>query len=116
MNTNTANEYRDLPLAALTESATNPRRVRKPATKLLSAFIRKSDEGIVGRLMVETVILLSARAQADNGKTLRAAAQVYGVDADAVVLKVKQEFAAKEKERKNTKPVSKPTAKAKRAA
>jgi hypothetical protein len=27
MNTNTATEYRNLPLAVLTESATNPRRI-----------------------------------------------------------------------------------------
>lgn len=45
-----------------------------------------------------------------------AAAQVYGVDIDAVALKVKQEFAAKEKAKKAAKPESKPTARAKRAA
>lgn len=32
-------------------------------------------------------------------ETLRAAAQVYDIDTDAVALKVKQEFAAKEKVR-----------------
>jgi hypothetical protein len=30
MNTNTATEYRNLPLAVLTESATNPRRIFGP--------------------------------------------------------------------------------------
>jgi ParB family transcriptional regulator, chromosome partitioning protein len=84
--------------------------------KLLTAFIRKADEGTVGKLIVEAVILLSARTQADGGKTLRNAAQVYGVDTEAVALKVKQEFAAKEKARKATKPESKPAAKAKRVA
>ena len=64
----------------------------------------------------EAVILITARTQSDGGKTLRAAAQVYGVDTDAVVLKVKQEFAAKEKARKATKSESKPVAKTKRAA
>ena len=29
MNTNTVTEYRNLPLAVLTESATNPRRISK---------------------------------------------------------------------------------------
>jgi ParB family transcriptional regulator, chromosome partitioning protein len=62
------------------------------------------------------VILLSARTQADGGKTLRAAAQVYGVDTDAVALKIKQEFAAKDKAEKAVKPEPKPAAKAKRAA
>ena len=91
------------------------RRKASRLRKLLTAFIRKADEGTIGKLIVEAVILLSARTQADGGKTLRAAAQVYGVDTDAVALKVKQEFAAKEKARKATKPGSKPT-KAKRAA
>jgi ParB family chromosome partitioning protein len=62
------------------------------------------------------VILLSARSQSDGGKVLRVAAQAYGVDTDAVALKVKQEFAAKEKARKAAKPERKPAAKAKRAA
>jgi ParB family chromosome partitioning protein len=62
------------------------------------------------------VILLSARSQSDGGKVLRAAAQAYGVDTDAVALKVKQEFAAKEKARKATKAEPKPAAKPKRAA
>lgn len=86
--------------------------------KLLTAFIRKADEGTTGKLIVEAVILLSARSPADGGKVLRSAAQVYGIDTDAVGLKVKQEFAAKEKGRKAkaTKPETKPAAKTKRAA
>jgi ParB family chromosome partitioning protein len=84
--------------------------------KLLTAFVRKSDEGAIGKLIIEAIILLSARTEADGGKPLRAAAQVYGVNFDAVALKVKQELAAKEKARKVTKPVPKPTAKAKQVA
>jgi ParB family chromosome partitioning protein len=72
--------------------------------KLLTAFARKGDEGTVGKLIVETVILLSARNTADGGKVLRAAAQVYGVNPDSVALEVKQEFAAKEKAKRVTKP------------
>jgi ParB family chromosome partitioning protein len=86
------------------------------AAKLLTAFVRKADEGTIGKMIIEAVILLTARTQADGGKTLRAAAQVYGVDTDAVALKVKQEFAAKEKAKKAAKPESKPAAKGKRAA
>ena len=67
--------------------------------KLLAAFVRKADESTIGKLIVEEVILLSARSQSDGGKVLRAAAQTYGVDTDAVALKVKQELAAKEKAR-----------------
>jgi ParB family chromosome partitioning protein len=88
----------------------------EPVAKLLTAFVRKADEGTLGKLIVEAVILLSARTQADGGKTLRAAAQVYGVDTDAVGFKVKQEFAAKEKARKAIKSEPKPKAKANRAA
>jgi ParB family chromosome partitioning protein len=84
--------------------------------KLLAAFIRKSDEGTIGKLIIETIILLTARTQVDGGKTLRAAAHVYGVDTDAVALKVKQEFAAKERAKQAVKPEPKPAAKAKRAA
>ena len=84
--------------------------------KWLTAFVRKADEGTLGKLIVEAVILLSVRIQADGGKTLRIAAQVYGVDTDSVALKVKQEFAAKEKARKAAKADPKPAAKPKRAA
>jgi ParB family chromosome partitioning protein len=59
----------------------------EPAGRLLTAFVRKADEGTIGKLIIETVILLTARTQADVGKTLRAAALVYGVDTDAVALK-----------------------------
>ena len=86
------------------------------AVKLLTAFIRKADEGTLGKLIVEGVILLSARTQADGGKTLRTAAHVYGVDTDAMALKVKQEFATREKVRRASKPEPKPQSKIKRAA
>jgi ParB family chromosome partitioning protein len=71
------------------------------AAKLLAAFLRKADEGALGRMIVELVILLSARSQPDGSKVLCAAAQTYRVDTDAIALKVKQEFATKEKT-KNT--------------
>jgi ParB family chromosome partitioning protein len=82
------------------------------STKLLTAFVRKADESALGRLIVETVILLSDRTQSDGGKVLRAAAQVYKVDTDAIALKMKQEFAAKEKARSQKRIEPKSTAKA----
>ena len=42
----------------------------------------------LGKLIVETTILLSARTQPDGGKVLRAAAHAYKVDTDAIALKV----------------------------
>lgn len=67
--------------------------------KLISAYIRKADEGELGRLLVEMVILHSARTQPDAGKVLKEAAEHYKVDTDAISIKVKQEFTAKEKAR-----------------
>ena len=86
------------------------------APKLLTAFVRKADESVLGKLIVETVILLSARTQSDGGKVLRAAAQVYKVDTDAIALKVKHEFAAKEKAREQKKVEPKPAANSPRKA
>jgi ParB family transcriptional regulator, chromosome partitioning protein len=82
------------------------------AAKLLTAFLRKAEEGAIGKLIVESVILLSASKQADGGKILRTAALSYKVDPDAVALKVKHEFTAKEKARSAAKIEPKPIAKA----
>jgi ParB family chromosome partitioning protein len=84
----------------------------EPIGKLLTAYTRKAEESDLGKLLVETAILLSARTQPDVGKLLRAAAQVYKVDTDAIALKVKQEFAAKEKAKTEKKVEPKPTNKA----
>ena len=86
------------------------------AGRLLTTFLRKAEESVIGKLIVETVILLSASKQADGGKILRAAAQAYKVDTDAIALKVKHEFAAKEKTRKATQPIPKPVGKLKKVA
>jgi hypothetical protein len=72
--------------------------------KLMVAFARKADESALGRLIVEGVILLSARNQSDAGKVLKNAALTYKVDTDAIALNVKQEFAAKERAKKSVKP------------
>jgi ParB family transcriptional regulator, chromosome partitioning protein len=80
--------------------------------KLLTAYTRKAEESDLGKLILETAILLLARTHSDGGKVLRAAAQVYKIDTDAIALKVKHEFAAKEKARTDKKPQPKPAAKA----
>jgi ParB family chromosome partitioning protein len=82
------------------------------SAKQLPAFLRKAEEGVIGKVIVETVILLLASKQADGGKILRAAAQAYKVDTDAIALKVKHEFAAKEKARSAAKIAPKPVPKA----
>jgi len=65
--------------------------------KLMGAYVHKAEEGELGRLLVETVILHSARTQSETGKALKDAALHYKVDTDAIAQKVKAEFAAKEK-------------------
>jgi len=74
-------------------------------SKLLSAYIRKAEEGELGRLLVEMVILHSAQTQS-SGKALQEAAAVYKVDTNAIAAKVKQEFAAKEKAQATKKAVA----------
>ena len=80
--------------------------------RLLTSVLRKADESELGRALVEIVILLAARSQSDGGKLLKAAAQTYKVDTDAIGLKVKQEFAAKDKAKGQKKPPSTSTPKA----
>lgn len=67
--------------------------------KLLTTFIRKADEGDLGRLLVETAILLASRSQQDAAKALRDAAEQYKVNVEVIASAVKQEFAAKTKAR-----------------
>jgi ParB family chromosome partitioning protein len=79
--------------------------------KLFAAFLRRADEGALGRIMVEAVILLTA-SRGNSAQVLRDAATAYKVDTDAIAAKVKQEFAAKEKAKEEKKTTSKSRAKA----
>ena len=75
--------------------------------KLLAAFIRKAEESILGRLLVEIVILHAANSVNDPGKLLKEAAEFFKVDVNAITAKVKQEFAAKDKAKPPAKAVKK---------
>jgi ParB family chromosome partitioning protein len=79
--------------------------------KTFSAFLRRADEGTLSRLMVESTIMLAA-ARTNPAVVLRDAASTYKVDTDAIALKVKQEFAAKEKAKKSPQNTPKPAKKA----
>ena len=79
--------------------------------KTLTAFIRRADEGTLSRLMVEASILL-ASSRGNPTLILREAATAYKVDTEAIVVKVKQEFAAKEKAKKVPHPAAKTAKKA----
>ncbi len=76
--------------------------------KSLFAVVRKADESTLGGLLIEIAILLS-RSATDAGKALNTGAQLYKVDTEAITLKVKQEFAAKEKAKAGKKAVAKST-------
>jgi ParB family chromosome partitioning protein len=76
-------------------------------TKTFGAFLRRADEGTLSRLIVETTIMLVA-ARTNPTSVLRDAANIYKVDTDAIALKVKQEFAAKEKAKKSPQSTSRP--------
>jgi ParB family transcriptional regulator, chromosome partitioning protein len=83
--------------------------------KLFAAFLRRADEGTLSRLLVEVSVLL-ASGRSNGPSALRDAATVYKVDTDAIALKVKQEFAAKEKTKKEVKTTTSGAAKNRKAA
>jgi ParB family chromosome partitioning protein len=74
--------------------------------KLFAAYLRRAEESALGGLLVEIAILHAAVRQ-NATQVLREAATVYKVDTDAIALKVRQEFAAKDKLKKTPKAVSK---------
>jgi ParB family transcriptional regulator, chromosome partitioning protein len=74
--------------------------------KTLAAFMRKADEGTLSRLLVQACILLAA-ARTNPASVLKDAAVAYKVDTDAITAKVKREFAAKAKAKKDPKPADK---------
>jgi ParB family chromosome partitioning protein len=65
--------------------------------KPLSAFLRKTHESTLGRLLVELVVLQPTASSTESSQALREAAEFYKVDVGAITTKVKQELAAKDK-------------------
>jgi ParB family chromosome partitioning protein len=74
--------------------------------KLFAAYLRRAEESVLGSLLVEIAILYTATRN-NAAQVLRDAAAVYKVDTDAIAVKVKQEFATKEKARLEKKPTAK---------
>jgi ParB family transcriptional regulator, chromosome partitioning protein len=84
--------------------------------KLFTTYMRRVEESKLGSVVVELTIILAA-ARGNSNTVLRDAATFYKVDTDAIALKVKQEFSAKEKARTEKKaPVKAPTSKLKKTA
>ena len=88
-----------------------PKSSEQPA-RLLAEFLPKAEESKLGRIVIESAILLSMRGPQDTERILREAAQCYKVDVDTITAKVKQEFAAKEKGKAAKKATAKPQPKA----
>jgi ParB family chromosome partitioning protein len=74
--------------------------------KLFTSYLRHAEESALGGLLVEITILHAATKQ-NAAQVLHDATTAYKVDVDAISLKVKQEFAAKEKAKLAPKPAAK---------
>jgi ParB family chromosome partitioning protein len=79
--------------------------------KLFAAYLRRAEENVLGSVLVETTILYMSTRH-NPAQVLTEAATVYKVDTDAIALKVKQDFATKEKARKTAQPAAKVAKKA----
>ncbi len=88
-----------------------PKNSADTPAKVIASFSRKAEESILGRLLVESVILCSTQSANDNGRTLKEAAEVYKVDVSTISAKVKHEFAAKDKAKTANSATPKPPAK-----
>jgi ParB family chromosome partitioning protein len=64
--------------------------------KLFAAYLRRAEESVLGSVLVQLSLVLAASRQ-NGANVLRESATLYKVDVDAIALKVKQEFAAKDK-------------------
>ena len=64
--------------------------------KLFVAYLRRAEEGVLGRVIVELTIVLSA-SRNNISQVLSDGAAVYKVDTDVIAQEVKREFAAKQK-------------------
>jgi len=78
--------------------------------KLFVDYLRRTEESVLGSVLVELTILLTAARQ-QTTQVLNEAAAFYKVDTDAIAAKVKQEFAAKDKAKAAKKTATKPPAK-----
>jgi ParB family chromosome partitioning protein len=67
--------------------------------KLFTAYLRRAEESILGSVLVQLTLVMAA-SRSNGPAVLSEAATLYKVDTDAIALKVKQEFAAKEKAKK----------------
>lgn len=79
--------------------------------KLFAAYLRHADQSVLGNVLVELTILLTAAHQ-QTTRVLNEAAASYKVDTDDVTAKARPEFAGKHKRRLRRKPRQKATCQA----
>jgi len=83
--------------------------------KLFATFLSRADEGTLSRLLIQIGVLL-ASGRREGANALREAALIYKIDTEAIALKVRQEFAAKQRVKDKQKTDSPPTTKNRKAA
>ena len=87
-------------------------------SKTVTAFLRRSSEGTLGRVLVEMAILLRADSPQTGNKALAEAAKEYNVSVDTIAAAVSKEFAERDKAKTavKQKPPAKKSAKPTKAA
>ena len=66
---------------------------------MFGVYLRRAEESVLGSVLVQLTLVIAA-SRSNGATVLRDAATLYKVDADAIALKVKQEFATREKAKK----------------
>ena len=70
---------------------------KEPLSKTVVAFLRRSGEGMLGRLLVEMAVLLRADSEQAASKVLAEAAKEYDISVDVISAAVSKEFVEREK-------------------
>ena len=84
---------------------------KEPLPKTVVAFIRRSGEGMLGRLLVEMAVLLRADSEQAASKVLAEAAKEYDISVDVISAAVSKEFAERERAKTAKKTTAKPEGK-----
>ena len=84
---------------------------KEPLPKIVGSFIRRSAEGMLGRLLVEMAVLLRADSEQAASKVLAEAAKEYDISVDVISAAVSKEFADREKVKAAKKTTAKPEGK-----
>jgi ParB family chromosome partitioning protein len=84
---------------------------KEPLPKIVVSFIRRSAEGMLGRLLVEMAVLLRADSEQAVSKVLAEAAKEYDISVDVISAAVSKEFAERERAKTAKKASSKPEGK-----